>query len=82
MTINKSYVTNFETLRRAITKGKVCLAKCNDASTGQPVVALCAINQVGDQVEMVPLAKMFDGDPYQELMPPETPEVDGSRAYQ
>jgi hypothetical protein len=38
--------------------------------TGQPVYALCAVNYDGEMVDLVPLARMFDGNPYEELVPP------------
>lgn len=76
MSINNAYKQNFETLLNAAKLGEVCLMECTDAKTGKPVIVVCAVNRVQDptqyavQYQMVPLAKMFDGNPYEEVMPP------------
>ena len=44
--------------------------ECRDAATGQPVFALCAVNYTGETVDLAPLAKLFAGNPYEELVPP------------
>ena len=44
--------------------------ECTDAVTGKPVIAICAVNTVNGEYEFSPLAKMFDGNPYEELNPP------------
>jgi len=75
--ITEGYQTNFQTLVEAIKDGNVCLVECKEAATGDPVMVICAINKYNDlsvfqpQYEMVPLAKLFNGNPYKELMPPE-----------
>lgn len=79
--IAKGYKDNFETLCRAIRNGDVCLMECNDAVTGNPVMVVCAVQRYNDpslsepQLQMMPLAKMFDGNPYEELIPPTVEEV-------
>lgn len=70
MPIKKGYQANFETLKRAFADGSVCLMECSDAKTGKPVIAICAVNFDGQEYQMVPFAKMFDGNPYEELLPP------------
>lgn len=70
MTIAKGHKANFETLKKAFAEGSVCLISCADANTGKTVIALCAVNFDGKEYQMVPLAKMFDGNPYEELLPP------------
>lgn len=59
----------FQLLLNAARKGDLCLASCEDAKTGQPVFAVCAVNR-GEEYELVPLAKLFNNDPYEELLPP------------
>jgi hypothetical protein len=35
-------------------------------------MAICALNRTDEgEVMFVPIAKMFDGNPYEELMPPD-----------
>lgn len=72
MAIPPGHVANFETLERAMRNGDFCLLECTDAKTGAPVYAICAAQRNRDgSYEMKPLAKMFDGNPYEELKPPE-----------
>lgn len=70
--IKPGYKMNFETLKRAFTNGDVALVECTNKVTNKPVVALCAMSWDDEAGEYVigPLAKMFDGDPYEELNPP------------
>jgi hypothetical protein len=72
--IAEGYKNNFKTLCRAIRSGDVCLMECTDAATGNPAVVVCAVQRDGDSFEMVPFAKLFDGNPYEELLPPTTEE--------
>ena len=69
MAIAKGYVTNLETLIQAAKDDNLCLLECTDKD-GNTVIAVCAVNFVDGEYEMVPLAKMFDGNPYEELQPP------------
>jgi hypothetical protein len=68
--ITKGYRANFETLKKAFKNKAVALMECTDAVTGKPVIAICAVNTVNGEYEFSPLAKMFDGNPYEELNPP------------
>lgn len=73
MAISKGYQANFQTLQRAEANGDLALLECKDAKSGQPVIAVVAVRPGAKpgMVEFVPLAKMFDGNPYEELLPPE-----------
>ena len=71
MAISNVYEANFKTLKRAFKNGDVCLLECQDAATGKTVIAVCAISKVGEEYTFAPLAKMFDGNPYEELNPPD-----------
>jgi hypothetical protein len=72
MAITEGYKKNFETLRRAFDDGNVALVECKD-NTGAFVYTICAMSSVDDSsdVAIVPLARLFDGNPYDELIPPE-----------
>jgi hypothetical protein len=49
--------------------------ECKDKATGKPVVVICAVWIDEDIKEKMyhftPLAKMFEGNPYEELIPPD-----------
>ncbi|HQA79243.1 MAG TPA: DUF6117 family protein [Methanoregulaceae archaeon] len=70
--IAKGYKTNFETLKRAVKNNDACIVECRDKETGKPVIALCAVSIDPKTREhiLAPLAKLFDGNPYEELIPP------------
>lgn len=72
MAISKGYQANFQTLQRAEANGDLALLECKDAKSGQPVIAVVAVQrEANGMFRFVPLAKMFDGNPYEELLPPE-----------
>lgn len=71
MSISKGHKANFKTLELACRNGDLALLECTDAATGAPVTVIVAVQQRGDQYEFVPLAKLFDGNPYDELTPPQ-----------
>ena len=74
---------NFEALRTAFLNGSICLAECRDATTGAKVATVCAVetDDEGGEMGLVPFARMFDGNPYDQLVPPGdpacTPEAGG-----
>jgi len=70
MAIAQGYKDNFNTLLRAASNEDLCIMECIDKGTGKPVTVVCASYEEGDEIVMVPLAKMFDGNPYDELEPP------------
>ncbi len=78
MAIPEVHQKNFDTLMRACKDGNVALMECTDAETGNPVFVICASNMSWDEeknepsYEFIPVAKMFDGDPYEEVNPPES----------
>lgn len=70
--IAQGYKNNFETLLLAARNKDLCLLECTDAKTGVPVITVCAVGRDDDgQFVMSPLAKLFDGNPYEELVPPQ-----------
>lgn len=71
MAISDGYKANFETLLRAASDKALCIMECTDKESGKAVIAVCAAWMDEDeQVHLVPVAKMFDGDPYAELESP------------
>ena len=62
---------NFTTLQRAFDDGAACLLECHDRETGKPAYVICAVNHRGEEFELVPFARLFDGDPYERLSPPD-----------
>lgn len=60
---------NFETLKHAFQRGDVALMECFDKQEGQTVVVICAVEQ-GEAIGFVPFAKFFNGNPYEQLVPP------------
>lgn len=71
MAIQNGYKANFETLKRAAHDGDLALMECADKVTGKTVVVICAVGRgrVAGEYVFSPLAKMFDGNPYDELNP-------------
>ena len=77
MAISKGYLANFKTLTKAFANKHTGLVECTDAATGKPVMVICAFGYDKDtgEVTTVPLAKLFDGNPYEELLPPSMEEA-------
>jgi Family of unknown function (DUF6117) len=71
MAIQESDRQNFETILNAAKNGDLALLECADASSGEKRSVVCAINRDGTDFVFVPLAKLFVGNPYDELTPPE-----------
>lgn len=62
---------NFDTLRRAMLAGDAALLECQLVTTGCPVAVICAANRLaGDGAEFVPLAMLFNDNPYRAVNPP------------
>ena len=70
--LEAAHVANFATLERACRDGRLALLDCRDIRTGKParVIVAVAASPDGEAYEFIPLARMFDGDPYDELNPP------------
>ncbi|MDD1637413.1 MAG: DUF6117 family protein [Methylococcaceae bacterium] len=70
--ILEGYKANFETLCRAIKDGNAVLLECFDHKTNKPVAVVCAVNyDASGGASFVPLATLFDENPYERLDPPE-----------
>lgn len=68
--ITEGYKSNFETLKRAADDGNLAIMDCQDKVTGEQVIVICAVGFDGVEYQLVPLAKMFNGNPFDELNPP------------
>jgi len=66
--IAKGYKKNFETIRKAVLCGDLCMAECRDSITGAAQIVLCAVEKDAKGMFVFsPLARMFDGNPYDEF---------------
>jgi|SRR5580658_4483430 hypothetical protein len=61
---------NFDMLRMAFDLGDAVLMECKDKKTGELVAVIGAMNAQGHRVGFVPFARMFNGNPYDQLLPP------------
>lgn len=75
--LSKGAVMNFETLKKAFANGDVCLMECYDTKEKAVVSVICAVQRSGDDIEMVPFAKLFSENPYEVLLPPDPKIKDG-----
>lgn len=63
---------NFDTLLRAVRAGDAALVACSSLDGGEPISVICAVQPTaGGEIELVPLAQMFRGNPYELLQPPQ-----------
>lgn len=66
-----AHKVNFETLLQAARAGDLCIVQCTDAKTHDPVTAICAVNRDAENnIELAPIARFFNGNPYEQLIPP------------
>lgn len=70
MSIAKGYKLNFETMLAAAKVSGLALLECTDKVTGKPVMAIVMCQRCGTDTIFTPVAKLFDGNPYEELDPP------------
>ena len=62
---------NFNSLQRAFAAGDVALMECQLAATGESAAVICAANRLPrGEIEFVPIAQMFPGNPYEAVNPP------------
>lgn len=74
-TIVQQHKANFKTLEKAFKADQVCMMDCIEKATGEHVAVICAVNIVDGQYEMVPMARFFNGNPYEEFIPPMAEEA-------
>lgn len=70
--IPDTVTANFKTLQRAMLTERVVLVDCLDTLSGEPVVLICTAgrNQWDGNVEIMPFAKMLEGNPMDRYAPP------------
>jgi hypothetical protein len=69
--IPNTYIENFKTMLKAAKYKDLALVECTDVVTKKPVFVICMMNQAKNEDFLpAPIAKMFDGNPYEELIPP------------
>ena len=71
--INESEKRNFDTLIAAMRADRVCLVSTFDHQDQQPAILICAVNCSPDAyepIELIPLARLCDGNPYDRFSPP------------
>ena len=62
---------NFQTFCRAVSAGDAALMECQLAATGEVVAVICAANRQSDgSIDFLPLAMLFQDNPYQTVNPP------------
>ena len=71
MTLEIGHKTNLDTIIRAADNGDLAVLECMDRLSHQPVSVLVAVHQdAAGQYVITPLARMFTGNPYAELLGP------------
>ena len=75
--ISKKARLLFDNVCAAAHEHALCLAECTDRRTGKKANVLCATSTEGGVVCMQPLARLFSGNPYNEVVPPglDAPEI-------
>ena len=69
--ISKKARLLFDNVCAAAHEHELCLVECVDRKTGKKVNVLCSVStEEGGTVLMQPLAKLFSGNPYNEVAPP------------
>lgn len=79
MSIPKGHRMNLDTIIRAAKNGDLCLIECQERKTKKIVYILAAASsaEIEGEVDLVPLARMFEGNPYKELIPPGVGDQEG-----
>jgi hypothetical protein len=73
MAIPEGYKANFNTMVQAADDGMLALVECTRKADGEKIYVICAVNYNPDEkegYELIPVAKLFDGNPYEEVIPP------------
>lgn len=72
MAIPEAYKHNFKQLLRAVSNTDAALLETTEKATGKPAFIVVAVIFAGREYQLIPMARMFDGNPYDELDPPST----------
>lgn len=68
--ITKRAQLQFSSILSAAQMQALCIAKCFNITTGKPEYVLCAHSIIDSVEEYQPLAKLFQGNPFNEVTPP------------
>ena len=68
--ISKKARLLFDNVCAAAHEHELCLTECIDRRTGKKVHVLCATETENGAVRLRPLARLFSGNPYNEVAPP------------
>lgn len=68
--ISKKARLLFDNVCAAAHEHELCLTECTDRRTGKKVNVLCAATTEDGVVRLRPLARLFSGNPYNEVVPP------------
>lgn len=71
MSLSKDSRANFDQVLKAAKIGQLALVECQESKTGAIVPVICALNFKGKQCQIVPFARLFEGNPYEQLNPPD-----------
>ena len=61
---------SYMTLNEAALDHRLCLAQCEDIRTGAKTFVVCSIEQENGCTTYVPLARLFNGNPSNEVTSP------------
>ena len=76
--ISEGYKQNFETLKSAAKSHRLALSECTNLADGSLVYVVCVVNyEENGDLSFLPVAKLFDGNPYEEVSFPRAPTKDG-----
>jgi hypothetical protein len=71
MALTQFHQASFKTIQRAFANGQVALRECKLRRTGESVAVICAVFPLrGEDVLFIPLAQLFNGNPYDTVEPP------------
>lgn len=73
MAIPEGHKANFHTMQQAAEHEQLALMECTRKADGEKIYVICAVNWypgAKEEYEFIPLAKLFDGNPYDEVLPP------------
>ena len=74
MSIREGDKKNFETLQKVFENDDHCLIEC-ETLDGNYVAVICAATKLDDgSIQFQPFARMFEGNPYEEVIFPTDPK--------
>ena len=68
--ISKKAHMIFNDICGAAQTNELCLVECTDRKTGKKVNVVCFAVTEGGSVQLHPLARLFSGNPHNEVAPP------------